>query len=680
MGWVHARSWLALVLVACAPTTTLVEDASRGDASRGDGSIDASRVDGSMDVDASRIDASSGDASLDARAPTDAGPRPSPPRVILMIGDGMGRGQLEAASLFAHGTRGALRMQSLPVRGELTTGGPSGIVDSAASATAMSSGEVTYNARVAIDRDGAPLETLVELAHAHGLATGIVTTAALPHATPAAFSAHHVSRHAYVEIATEQARSVQPHVMLGGGARYFRPAGAGSARSDEGVFDALASAGYLLVDDADALATATSGRVFGAFADEHLTYVRERRDTTREPTLSEMSLAALRVLDAHPEGFFLMIEGARIDMASHGNDLANAVAETLAFDEAVEAVRAWALARGDVTLMVTADHECGGLEVVRSNGPGVLPDVTWRWGNHTNARVDVFAEGPGTEVLHGAVRDHRWIHAVAKSRLTGSGLVAPPRVAIPDGRLTDLRHAVVMQANESGFGAGYNRLDALRLDADRHGLVVGVGGLMRWGENAIVVLIDVDPGDGTGHAGLAGALSDRSGIADAILTASRLTAPPVTGFGADLAVVSFGGADPQIGELRTEGGLRGLRAPFGRVDDLGWWPASLNFGEGVRVRTESTPVPDEGFEVLVPWTSVFPELGGRVPSGSEVAIAVVLVNGDGGFTSNQALPPFAPGTANPGRTLTPLPGVVRYVVDGDGDGVADGDRAPFVVP
>lgn len=673
MGKLELRWLVGLALLACAPDAGRVTDAgvdaARVDASVRDGGVDAGR-DGGAAADAWATDAGSADAGVGA-----------PPRVIVMIGDGMGPGQLEATSLYAHGAVGALAMQALPVRGQLTTGGPSGIIDSAASATAMATGEVTYNARVAMDRDGRPLETLVELAQGRGLATGVVTTASLPHATPAAFSAHHLSRHAYVEIATDQAR-VRPHVMLGGGARFFRPAGPGSDRSDDGLLGVLDAAGYLRVEDADALAAAdpSTGPLFGAFADEHLTYVRERTDATREPTLSTMALAALRVLDADPDGFFLMIEGARIDMASHGNDLPNAVAETLAFDEAVAAVRAWARERGDVTLMVTADHECGGLEVVRDNGAGALPDVRWRWGNHTNARVDVFAEGPGTEVLHGAVRNHRWIHAVARARLTGEPFAPPPRVPVADGHLADLRHAVVMQAVESGFGAGFNRLDALWLDADRHGLVVGVEGLAQWGENAIVALVDADHGEGTGPSGLAGALTDGDGIADAILTASRLTAPPVAGFGADFAVVSFGGADPQVGELWSAGGLRGLRPPFGRADDLGWLPASLNFGDGVRVRAESVPSPGEGFEVFLPWTSIFPDLDGRVPPGAEVSLAVVLVNDDGGYTSNQALPPFPAGTENPGRALAALPGVVRFRVDVDGDGVADGEAAPSVLP
>lgn len=688
-----AFALLALTFSACGPRL------GDGDAGGGidGGGIDGGRPDGGRDeVDTGDPDAGE-PADLDAGRDADAAVAPDAsgseepdggsaaarPIVILMIGDGMGRGQIEAASAFAHGSSDALAMQRLPHRGELTTGGPSGITDSAASATAMATGVYTYNGRVALDRERRPLETLVELARSRGMGSGIVSTASIPHATPAAFSAHNVTRHDYVGIAADQARTVQPDVMLGGGARFFMPSGPGSARRDEGLFEALEAARYAIVHDRDQLAAATATRVerlFGAFAPEHMTYVRERSPETREPTLSEMTLAALRVLDARPEGFFLMVEGARIDMASHGNDLANTVAETIAFDETVTAVIEWAAGRDDVTLIVTADHECGGLEVVTQRPAGELPAVRWRWGNHTNARVDVFASGPGTEVFDGALRDHRWVHAVARARIVGEALSPPPRVLVPDGHLSDLRHIVSMQAVASGFGESINQLDVLRLDADEHGLFVGVEGLFEWGRNAIVLWLDVDHGAGTGLANLAGTLSDDDGAADALLTRSNVTAPSLGNFGADFAVVSLGGADPHLDELSPAAGLRGLRPPFGRPAALGWHPAALNFGEGVRTRgVAASPREGDGFEVFVPWDRLYPELAGRVPTRATVAVAAVMVNSDGGFTSNQALPPFAAGTTNPGRARTPLPGYAVFQVDADGDGVADGDATPLVI-
>ncbi len=637
-------------------------------------------------LDAALPDAASPDLpNADAQVNPDTPVPGTKPIVIVMIGDGMGRGQLEAASLYAAGAPDKLFMHSLPYRGEVTTGGPSGITDSAAAATVMATGVYTYNSQVGIDRDGQERETLIELAHTRGLVTGVVSTASLPHATPGSFSAHDLSRHNYVAIADDQITQVQPHVMLGGGARYYFADVPGSLRKGSGLSEPLAQARYHVVRDAAGLSALTpkaGARVFGAFAADHMSYVRERAADTAEPTLKDMSLAALNTLDLHPGGFFLMIEGARIDMASHNNDLANTVAETLALDDTVAAVAAWAGTRQDVTLIVTADHECGGLTVERPHAMGVLPDVSWRWLVHTNARVDVFAQGPGAEVFDDALRDQRWVYAVSRARLTGEPLVTPPRVAIPDGHLADLRYHVSTQTLSSGFGPGRSQLDGLYLDADRYGLSIGVEGLFAWDDNAVLLLLDVDFGSGTGHASLSGALQDEDGKVDAILSASNVTTPATPGFGADFAVVSLGGADPQLGELRTDGGLRGLRAPFGSADNLGWHGAALNFGEGVRTRAvTASRAAREGFEVFIPWDRLYPAQAGRVPQGAELAISALLVNNDGGFTSNQALPPFVQDSAMAGRTRVALPGVAVLAVDSDRDGVVDGElsfsvRAP----
>ncbi len=616
---------------------------------------------------------------IDARPAIDAPPGP-PPAVILMIGDGMGQGQLDAASLYRHGATGRLFLQSLPRHGQVHTGGPSGITDSAAAATVMATGVYTYNGRIGVDRRGQPAVTLVEEASARGWATGVVTTALVSHATPAGFTAHVMARSELVAIADQQVRITRPEVMLGGGARALLPAGEASDRPDDGLYDDLAAGGYTVVGDRAALLAATAApppRLFGAFTPGHLTYVVDRVEgATAEPTLPDMAAAALAVLDRDPDGFFVMIEGGRIDHASHANDLPRAIGETLAFDDTVAAVAAWARARGNVTLLVTADHECGGLEVVTPAAAGTYPTVSWRWGSHTNARVGVWGEGPGSEAIDGTVIDQRWIHAIAQARVAGVALVPPGREPIPDGELDDLRHHVATQRNPTGYGAGFNQLDALSLDATADGLYVGVGGLFQWQHNAVEIWLDVDVGAATGPGGLSGAVTDADGVADRVLAASSVRAP-ATPFGVDLVLVSVGGADPRLTDLREDGGLRGVRAPYGDPADLAWLPAVINFG-AVRVHDQPfAPVPGQGLEAFVPMATLYP---GGMPAGAKVGVAVVLVNDDGGHTSNQALPPFPGNTANPGRTVTPLPGIAVYQLDHDGDGVVDGDQAPTVVP
>lgn len=608
------------------------------------------------------------------------------PIVILMIGDGMGPAQVEAASLFAHGETGRLFMQSLPVHGQLRSAGLSGTTDSAAAATVMATGARTWNGRIGLDRDGQSVENVIELAHRLGQVGGIVTTALLPHATPGGFSAHRTSRHDYVEVADDQARVVRPEVLLGGGSGYYDQPGPTSNRTLGDLTGELYDAGWPVARTAEELAVVDryGGKVLGMFAKEHMAYVRDRAQDTTEPTLAEMSLAALELLDQDPDGFFVMIEGARIDMAGHGNDLDRNVQETLAFDEAIEAVAGFIADRPQATLLVTADHECGGLLILEPRGAGTLPDVEWRWGNHTNARVDVYGTGPGAEPFRDVVRDHRSIHAAIVAGLTEQAFVDPPGDLLADGSLGDLRWRAAEQTVETGFGPGYNQLDALWLDADDRGLSIGVEGLFEWAHNALVVLVDTDLGADTGPARLSGALRDQRGVADAILSALALDDPGVDGFGADFALVAMGGTDPRVEDLLDRAGLRGLHAPVGDEGDLWWYGVATNFGEGVRTRgSPDDPVAAvgaEGWETWISWQTLYPDLAGAVPDGATLAIAAILVNDDGGYTSNQSLPPFPAGTDNPGRTPVALPGVVRFVADTDLDGIADAALAPTILP
>ena len=647
-----------------------------------DAAADAS-VDAAVDARPDAAGDASHDAAADAQAlpadASDAAPDPAhAPVAILFIGDGMGFGSIDAASLFAHGALGQLTMQDaarLPHQGRLRTASLSGITDSAAAATAFAGGVKVLNARPGLDRTGAPVESVFELARARGIGTGVVTTSTLTHATPAGFTAHHHNRSDGAAIAAQLAAS-PPEVMLGGGATRLAP-----------HRDALAAAGFEVVEDAAGLAAvrpAPDTRLLGLFGASNLDYVLDRPADHPAPSLAEMTTAALEVLDARGAGFVLVVEGARIDMAGHANDLARQVHETLAFDDAVHAALDWVDARErpeDVLLMVTADHETGALRV---DGPppepGALPLVSWDRFRHSNQRVPMFARGPGSARFGDAVHENTWVHAALRAHLTGDAVTPPAVVALPDGRFDDLRHRAVEQAVVSRFGEGRNQLDALHVDVVDGGraLAVGVAGLFETAENAVLLLIDVDPGAGTGSGRLAGALRDDFGRADAVVSQVNLDAPPVDGFGADFAVVSLRGSDPRLDELYDDGGLRGLRPPFGDAADFHWLRAALNFDAATLVgRSPQAPVEGRGFEVHLPLVELYPD---GLPVGAAVTLAAVLVNSAGDFTSNQALPPFAPGTPNPGAARTALPGLVHFALDSDDDGLADGDAPPTLLP
>ncbi len=310
--------------------------------------------------------------------------------VILFVGDGMGLGQIEAARCYAGKP---LFFESFPFRSLIDTVAAGGwITDSAASGTALATGYKVNNGVVSlgIPGDEQELETVLEFFQAWGKASGLVTTSYLTDATPAVFGAHAADRSYSEMIAWQYLNRTRPEVLMGGEA-------AGLSRA------VAESAGYHVVTDRLSLVAAQTGmveRLCGFFGAGYLPY--EYDGLGERPSLAEMTACALSVLSRDPEGFFLMVEGGVIDIACHGHDLARCVAETLAFDRAVEACAAWAHGRDDTLILVVADHETGGLSVVRDAGPGLLPEVSWSTSGHTGASVALFGWGANAEWVAGA--------------------------------------------------------------------------------------------------------------------------------------------------------------------------------------------------------------------------------------------------------------------------------------
>jgi alkaline phosphatase len=267
--------------------------------------------------------------------------------VILLIGDGMGIGQLTAAEVM-NGEED-LVLTRLPYKSLVSTHSSSNYVtDSAASATALATGFKTRNGMVSVTAAGESLFTVLEDAEEAGKATGIVTTTRVTHATPACFVAHVNNRDMETVIAAQLLAS-GVDVALGGGSTYF---------SDLNPEDE----GYTVVYDSTELDNIESGKVLGLFSSGYMSYESERSDI--EPSLSEMTAKSLELLSSDPDGFFLMVEGGRIDHASHDNHFDNTIAETLEFDLAVLEALEYASGRNDTLILVTADHETGGLSIV----------------------------------------------------------------------------------------------------------------------------------------------------------------------------------------------------------------------------------------------------------------------------------------------------------------------------
>ncbi len=315
--------------------------------------------------------------------------------VILFIGDGMGFAHVRAAATYRSGPSGTLSFEAFPFRGTVATANADGgVPDSAAAATAMATGVKVRNAVVSVASpgDGSPLRTALEIFGAAGRGTGLVTTSDITDATPAAFAAHRPSRTDRAGIAHDYLAASRPNVLFGGG-KYLAPADA-------------ARAGYAVVRDrAQMIApeTASRDRVAGLFGADNLPYASD--GTGDLPQLAEMTEVALRILGHNPAGFFLMVEGGRIDHASHDNDTGRAIGETIALSDAVAVAVRWARARDDTLIVVTADHETGGLRLLGPSPAGVLPAVTWEGRRHTAARVPVYAWGVGAGRAAGALEN-----------------------------------------------------------------------------------------------------------------------------------------------------------------------------------------------------------------------------------------------------------------------------------
>jgi len=321
--------------------------------------------------------------------------------IILLIGDGMGIGQVTAARVYAGRP---LAMEAMPRLALVSTSSASRLItDSAAASTAYATGHRTDNGAIAVGPDGAELRTLLEMARAGGRAAGLVTTTTVVHATPAAFAAHVSSRRKYTEIAEQYVTRTRPELILGGGSGTFNGT----------LVDSAEAAGYRVVRSRTELlevsvpeGTGTTPRVLGLFAKGHMTYEMDRGNGSEEPHLWEMAEKALELLSVDPDGFFLLVEGGRIDHACHSNDLERSVIETIAFDRTVARLLQWAGDDADraaeTLILVTADHETGGLTVngpKRASDTGTFIKPGWTTGHHTATAVPLWAQGPGTEDL-----------------------------------------------------------------------------------------------------------------------------------------------------------------------------------------------------------------------------------------------------------------------------------------
>ncbi len=383
--------------------------------------------------------------------------KPLAKNIIIMIADGSGYNQNDAATMYQYGVTGVQPWDAFPFRFAVSTYSAdgwgydpalawsdydyvkTGWTDSAAAATAMATGVKTYDAAIGVDPNGNPVPNVLEKAEGQGRATGVVTTVPVSHATPGGFVAHNVFRDNYAQIAQEMVLESAADVIMGAGNPWFDEDGKPVATpaydyaGGQATWDALVAgtAGGDADGDGDAdpwtliqarsefqaLATGpTPARVIGV-AQVHSTLQEFRSGDGLAapyvvplnewvPTLAEMSMAALNVLDEDPDGFFLMVEGGAVDWAGHYNHPGRLIEARIDFNHAVEAVLGWIERNsnwGETLLIVTSDHETGylwgpgtgpdGWLQLVNNGAAQQPGMQFDGPNHTNSLVPLWAKG-----------------------------------------------------------------------------------------------------------------------------------------------------------------------------------------------------------------------------------------------------------------------------------------------
>jgi alkaline phosphatase len=348
----------------------------------------------------------------------------APKHIVLIIGDGTGLAQWSAYN--AKRTKGINSMDSaaivftdFPVIGfSLTSSADAFITDSGAGATALATGKKANNYMIGMAADSTKPITISEIAHLQGKSTGIAVTCELTHATPGSFFAHQPSRKLMNEIGADFITGMSPHdlaeqqeragqtdvgsqfvkkgsidVALGGGRKYFDT-------------NALKNNGYAIGTGYEAMKQLQNQSRRVVFYDDQPFPPKAHEGRNKEGMyLADASESVLKTMFSNPKGSFTMIEGSQVDWAGHETDSTYLMAEMEDFDVAIRRIVAMAKADKNTLVIVTADHETGGLSLVGWDKQRKQPAMHFSTDHHTGIPVPVFAYGPGAELFSGAYQN-----------------------------------------------------------------------------------------------------------------------------------------------------------------------------------------------------------------------------------------------------------------------------------
>ena len=310
-----------------------------------------------------------------------------PKNIILLIGDGMSIPQVYATMLTQDSPTA---FEQFPVSGLVKTNSKSHkITDSAAGGTAIATGYKTNNGMIGMNSDSIPAESILEILSDKGMKTGLIATSYITHATPAAFVAKNINRNNYEEIASDFANCEKVDLLIGGGRNHF------NKRSDStNLIEKMQSDGWNYYDTLINV-DANAEKILVLANDDHMPAY-----PTRGEFLPNATSIALKNL-GNKNGFFLMAEGSQIDFACHNNDSTYLINELVDFNNTINVALEFAKENQNTLVIVTADHETGGLTIVDPDENYTKTEFHFSNGSHSPLLVPIFTFGPGAEKFTG---------------------------------------------------------------------------------------------------------------------------------------------------------------------------------------------------------------------------------------------------------------------------------------
>lgn len=350
---------------------------------------------------------------------------PEVKNIIIMIGDGMGLAQASLTQIENKYAPTAFdRAQNVAL--QKTYSANNRVTDSAASGTALATGYKTNNSTLGQTPDGTPVESIIAKAEKVGYASGVVVTCYVNHATPAAFYAHRESRNDNEGIITDFMAS-DLDVVFGGGTRFFNEH---FTKQNKNYVDELKAKGYNVLSEQSEMASVSEGNVVGLFAETNIPLMRNGRgDYLPKATAKALEILTNNVEKQGKEGFILMVEGSQIDGEGHGNNIEGVLAETRDFAAAMNVAMDYADAHPGTLVVVTGDHETGGLSIPSNKTDFTLPESGISYGfsttGHTGIMLPIYLYGTGADRINGIMENTELSQAL--QRMIGVWEEAPAK-------------------------------------------------------------------------------------------------------------------------------------------------------------------------------------------------------------------------------------------------------------